>query len=165
MPASIPSYITGSISLHSNKRGFTGIHIFTTSRRNCRADKCCQSLHNAHSLPIYFRSWYTSPSLTKSTARQQQLSTAARRRQTDDDYVELDDEDRWGTQVLFCVESNLTGVCKAAETFVVQANRSLSMVPSLARPIMLGANTLGNKLTDIAVELVPEHIDRGTVSP
>lgn len=30
---------------------------------------------------------------------------------------------------------------------------------------MLGANTLGNKLTDIAVELVPEHIDRGTVRP
>lgn len=52
---------------------------------------------------------------------------------------------------------------KPAEAGVVQANRNLGMVPSLARPILLGANTLGNKLTDVAVELVPEHVDRGTV--
>lgn len=37
------------------------------------------------------------------------------------------------------------------------------MIPSLARPLLLAANGLGNRLTDIAIELVPESVDRSTV--
>ena len=45
----------------------------------------------------------------------------------------------------------------------LQARRNVGLVPSLARPVLLAANGLGDKLTDLACDVVPDTIERGTV--
>lgn len=39
----------------------------------------------------------------------------------------------------------------------------MGLVPSLARPVLLAANGLGDKLTDLACDVVPDTIERATV--
>lgn len=39
----------------------------------------------------------------------------------------------------------------------------MGLVPSLARPVLLAANSLAEKLTNVACEIVPDTIERGTV--
>ena len=45
----------------------------------------------------------------------------------------------------------------------LQAKRSVKLVPSLARPVLLAANTLADKLTNVACDVVPDTIERGAV--
>ena len=46
----------------------------------------------------------------------------------------------------------------------MQARNSAGLVPSIAGPILLAANGLSNRLTDIAFDLAPDTIERGTVT-
>lgn len=59
----------------------------------------------------------------------------------DDESVEFDEENSWSSQ----------------------ARRNAGLVPSIAGPFLLAANSLGNKLTDIAYDLAPSNVERGTV--
>ena len=45
----------------------------------------------------------------------------------------------------------------------LQAKRNVGLVPSLARPVLLAANTFADKLTNVACDVVPDTIERGTV--
>ena len=63
----------------------------------------------------------------------------------------------------FCEVTLRLWATSRADTGVLQANRNLGMIPSLARPLLLAANSLGNKLTDLAIEFVPDSVDRSTV--
>ena len=86
----------------------------------------------------------------------------ARPRRHDDDYVEIDDEDRWSSRVGAGQQAFLQGK-QHVDTGASQANRNLGVIPSLAKPVLQAANSLGNKLTDIALEFVPNTVDRSTV--
>ena len=50
-----------------------------------------------------------------------------------------------------------------SQHFSLQARGNAGLVPSLARPFLLAANGLGDKLTDLACDVVPSTIERGTV--
>ncbi|KAL0047175.1 hypothetical protein WJX82_008677 [Trebouxia sp. C0006] len=65
----------------------------------------------------------------------------ARSPRYDDESVEFDEENSWSSQ----------------------ARRNAGLVPSIAGPFLLAANSLGNKLTDIAFDLAPSNVERGTV--
>ncbi|KAL3162286.1 hypothetical protein ABBQ32_009978 [Trebouxia sp. C0010 RCD-2024] len=81
-----------------------------------------------------------SPSRALNTARSC-YTLCARNPRYDDEYVEVDDEDRWTNQ----------------------ARRNVGLVPSLAKPVLLAANGLAERLTNVACEIVPDTIERGTV--
>lgn len=49
------------------------------------------------------------------------------------------------------------------DTGALQASRNLGIIPSLAKPVLLAANSLGNKLTDLALDFAPNTVDRSTV--
>ncbi|KAL0038912.1 hypothetical protein WJX77_001626 [Trebouxia sp. C0004] len=65
----------------------------------------------------------------------------ARSPRYDDESVEFDEENSWSSQ----------------------ARRNAGLVPSMAGTFLLAANSLGNKLTDIAFDLAPSNVERGTV--
>ncbi len=56
-----------------------------------------------------------------------------------------------------------TYYCLADAISTMQARRNAGLVPSIAGPFLLAANSLGNKLTDIAFDLAPSNVERGTV--
>ncbi|KAL3147578.1 hypothetical protein ABBQ38_014631 [Trebouxia sp. C0009 RCD-2024] len=101
--------------------------------------RCSLSSHHRHN-KIYKPSDSYGPSRAPYTARSWH-TLCARNPRYDDDYVEVDDEDRWTNQ----------------------ARRNVGLVPSLAKPVLQAANILAEKLTNVACEIVPDTIERGTV--
>lgn len=79
--------------------------------------------------------------MSKRYQQQSCIQAKARRSRYDDDYVEYDDEDSWSNQ----------------------ARRSSGLVPSIAAPLLMAANTFSVKVTDIVIDLVPSNIERATV--
>ena len=63
---------------------------------------------------------------------------------------------------MFDTSSDL-GSLHAYTSKCLQAKRSVGLVPSLARPVLLAANSLADKLTNVACDVVPDTIERGTV--
>lgn len=113
--------------------------------------RCCQLRTNmrvpstSSCLPVW-RSWYQSARNRKRCYSHQRQSShsvqvLARNHRYDDDSVDIDEEDSWSSQ----------------------ARNSAGLVPSIAGPILLAANGLSNRLTDIAFDLAPDTIERGTV--
>lgn len=45
----------------------------------------------------------------------------------------------------------------------LQAPRNVGLMPSLAKPVLLAANNFADKLTNVACDVVPDTIERGTV--
>ncbi|DBB00951.1 TPA: hypothetical protein ACH3X1_000865 [Trebouxia sp. C0004] len=83
------------------------------------------------------------PTRICSTRRQSRraIFVMARSPRYDDESVEFDEENSWSSQ----------------------ARRNAGLVPSMAGTFLLAANSLGNKLTDIAFDLAPSNVERGTV--
>lgn len=61
------------------------------------------------------------------------------------------------------ISSGLRSVHAYTSKCLLQAKRNVGLVPSLARPVLLAANSLADKLTNVACDVVPDTVERGTV--